>query len=103
LLDMFLWNDYLGADASPPHRSLSNELVDALLARHAARPDLPIIIISDPLNEAYGGSLWSGFERLRAAGISVVLTDLTRLRDSNPAWSSLWRTFFKFWGNTPDG
>ena len=91
LVDLFLWNDYLGQDPGPPFRSLSQEMVDALLARRAARPDLPIHVISDPINEAYGGTPWPGFERLRAAGIPVTLTDHTRLRDSNPAYSAFWR------------
>lgn len=95
LLDAFLWNDYLGQDPGPPFRSLSHELVDALLAKHAQRPNLPIVVISDSINEAYGGAPWPGFERLRAAGILVTLTDHTKLRDSNPAYSAVWRTLLR--------
>ena len=103
LIDCFLWNDYAGTDAAEPHRNLSTELVDALLAKHGTHPDMPIIVISDPINEVYGGAPWSGFDRLRDAGIAVVLTDLTKLRDSNPAYSALWRTFIQPWGNHAGG
>ncbi len=58
-------------------------------------------MISDPLNTLYGGLPSPHFQRLEAAGIPVTLTDLTRLRDSNPTYSVIWRPFIQPWGNEP--
>ena len=40
------------------------------------------------------------FQRLEAANIDVTLTRLARLRDSNPAYSGLWRLVFQPFGNS---
>lgn len=100
--DFFLLNDMMGTTHGA-HRRLSRELTDRLLARKKARPDLPILLITDPINDIYGGLPSPLLQELRAAGIDVVETDLDPLRDSNPLYSSLWRMFIRWWGNSPDG
>lgn len=100
--DFFLVNDLMGA-ADGAHRRLSRELADRLLARKAARPALPVLLITDPINDIYGGMPSQLLSELRAAGIEVVSTDLDPLRDSNPIYSSLWRMFIQWWGNAPEG
>ena len=100
--DFFLFNDMMGA-ADGVHRPLSREFADRLLARKAARPELAILLITDPINDIYGGMPSKLLNELRAAGIEVVSTDLDRLRDSNPAYSALWRMFIQWWGNAPQG
>jgi phosphatidylserine/phosphatidylglycerophosphate/cardiolipin synthase-like enzyme len=102
IADFFLFNDMMGA-AEGVHRPLSRELADRLLARKAAKPDLPILLITDPINDIYGGMPSQLLNDLRAAGIEVVSTDLDPLRDSNAVYSSLWRMFIQWWGNSPDG
>jgi phosphatidylserine/phosphatidylglycerophosphate/cardiolipin synthase-like enzyme len=98
VLDMFLYNPYLG-DASDPTRRLSEELTDALVARKRERPTLDIIVITDPINTVYGGRDSGQFERLRDQGIDVVTTDLEVLRDSNPVYSLFWRLLVRPFGN----
>ena len=98
LLDMFLFNSIQGDSVVPPHREVSGELVDALLARKAARPSMTIILITDPINEFYGSQKSGQFKRLRAAGIQVTLTNLRQLRDSNVPYSFLWRPLFSWMG-----
>ena len=98
LVDMFLFNDFQG-QLSETHRPLSDELTDALIAQKRRYPTLDIQVISDPLNTLYGGRPSPHFAQLEAAGISVTLTDLTRLRDSNPAYSAFWRLFIQPFGN----
>lgn len=100
--DFFLLNDMMGAEDGV-HRPLSRELADRLLARKAARPELAILLITDPINDVYGGMPSPLLDELRAGGIDVVSTDLDRLRDSNPAYSALWRMFLQWWGNAPEG
>ncbi len=100
--DFFLFNDLMGADSGVLRR-LSRELADRLLARKAARPELAILLITDPINDVYGGMPSPLLNELRAAGIDVVSTDLDQLRDSNAGYSALWRMFLQWWGNAPDG
>ncbi|MGQ7844268.1 phospholipase D-like domain-containing protein [Granulosicoccus sp. 3-233] len=100
LLDMFLFNAWQGP-VPERHRALSDELTDALIARRQEIADLPIIVISDPINTVYGGLQSVHFNRLQQAGITVVQTDLTKLQDSNPTWSGFWRVFIQPFGNAP--
>lgn len=100
--DFFLFNSMMGA-AEGVHRQLSREFADRLIARKQARPELSILLITDPINDIYGGLPSPLLNALRAAGIDVVNTDLDELRDSNPVYSSLWRMFIQWWGNAPDG
>ncbi len=100
VLDFFLFNDQAGK-ATGSHRALSRELTDHLLARKRARSELRVVLVTDPINDVYGGAPSPLLQELAAAGIDVVSTDLVRLRDSNPGYSSLWRIFVQWWGNSP--
>lgn len=102
LVDFFLLNDSMGAADTAP-RFLSRELADRLLARKASGPDVEILVITDPINDVYGGNPSPLLAELRAAGIQVAVTDLGRLRDPNPAWSALWRLFVQWWSGADDG
>ena len=99
LVDMFLFNDFQG-QVSEDHRNLSAELTQALIEQKQQYPSMEVHVISDPLNTVYGGRFSEHFQRLEAAGITVTLTQLARLRDSNPAYSGLWRLLFKPFGNS---
>ncbi|HEY7885050.1 MAG TPA: phospholipase D-like domain-containing protein, partial [Cellvibrionaceae bacterium] len=98
LVDMFLFNDFQG-EVTETHRALSTELTAALIAQKQRYPALEVQVISDPLNSVYGGRPSPHFAQLEAAGIAVTLTDLPRLRDSNPLYSALWRPFIRPFGN----
>lgn len=102
LVDMFLFNDFQG---EPPEktRALASELTEALVAKKKTNNDIIITVVSDPLNTVYGGAASPHFERLKQHGITVILTDLTKLRDSNPIYAAFWRTFFQWFGNKKVG
>lgn len=100
--DFFLLNDSMGAQRGA-HRTLSRELAERLLARKQAQPGLTVLLITDPINTVYGGTQSTLLDELRAGGVDVVLTDLSRLRDSNPLYSAPWRVFGQWWGNSSDG
>jgi len=85
------------------HRPLSRELADHLIARKRAVPELQILLLTDPINDVYGGAPSQLLAELRKAGVDVVVTDLERMRDSNPLYSSLWRTLLQWWGNSASG
>lgn len=99
LVDMFLFNDFQGK-VTATHRLLSDELTAALIAQKQHYPALEVQVISDPINTIYGGKPSRHFDQLEAAGITVTLTDLRQLRDSNPAYSAIWRLFIRPFGNS---
>lgn len=102
--DQFLFNDF-GAERAGDvrHRRLSQELTDALIARKRAVPGLAVVLITDPINTVYGGRVSPQLQRLREAGVEVVVTDLARLRTPNPAWSGLWQLCCRWAGNDSEG
>ncbi|HSN54631.1 MAG TPA: phospholipase D-like domain-containing protein [Candidatus Sulfomarinibacteraceae bacterium] len=102
VLDLFLLNDHLGPDGACL-RPLSSELTGALLEARRRAPDMPVVLLTDPINDLYGGDPSPQLAELRAAGVQVVATDLVRLRDSNPLYSAVWRLLFSWWGNSADG
>lgn len=99
LVDMFLFNEFQG-DLTDTHRALSTELTQALIAQKHRYPELDVQVISDSLNTVYGGLSSPHFTQLEAAGITVTLTNLSRLRDSNPVYSAIWRPFVQPFGNS---
>ncbi|RBW50669.1 phospholipase D family protein [Marinobacter sp. F3R11] len=100
LVDMFLFNS--SQPEGVEHRHLSQQLTEALIRRKTEQPGLEIVVISDPLNTFYGGSVSPWFQALREAGIPVTETNLRALRDSNPAWSAIWRLCCQWFGNNAE-
>ena len=101
LVDMFLYNNTGPENADL--RPLASQLTLALIAKKKANPAIDIVVISDPLNTFYGGTRSPWFEALQRANIELIITNLEPLRDSNPAWSALWRLCCQWLGNDPDG
>lgn len=102
VLDMFLFNAFQGA-VPEKHRLLCEELVATLLEQRQAHPSMRMILITDPFNGLYGGVETPHQTRLQNAGVEVVVTRLQPLRDSNPAWSALWRLTMQWFGNSDAG
>ncbi|NCC51613.1 MAG: hypothetical protein EOM20_10395 [Spartobacteria bacterium] len=86
IVDFFLWNPWRGT-MPEVHRNLSSELAAALINKKTARPDLPVLILTDPINRVYGDMYPDFFNDLVNAGVPVVFTDLNRLPDSNPFYA----------------
>lgn len=103
LADFFLFNDYQGRAANAAHRDLCREFTDTLLAKKKERPGIRMVVVTDPVNQAYGSVAPHHLAELRAAGIDVVVTDLRRLRDSNPAYSGFWRVLAAPFGPSAHG
>jgi len=106
VLDYFLFNDDRGAlarDRDTSYRPLSAQLADRLIARKHAVPALKVLFITDPVNELYGAAHANALDRLRSVGIDVVVTDLEPLRDSNVAYSGIYRLFIGWWGRGSAG
>jgi hypothetical protein len=85
-------------DESP----VTHELAQHLLARKRVRPTLKIVVVTDPRNQAFGGTPSQTLTSLEEAGIVVARARLDRLRDSNPLYSGLWRLLFGWWSDPFD-
>ncbi len=85
-------------DRSP----LNSELAEHLLARKRARPHIKIVLVTDPAHPAFGGTRAQMLAALEQSGIIVSRVRLTRLRDSNPLYSGLWRLLFGWWSDPFD-
>jgi hypothetical protein len=81
---------------------LALSVAQQLLTRKRQRPNLKILLITDPRNQAYGGTPAKIELSLERAGIVVARTRLDRIRDSNPLYSSLWRLGMGWWSDPFD-
>ncbi len=101
ILDMFLFNDAYDGRVKFP--DLAGELTRHLIRKKEENPDIRIYVLTDPINSVYGSYTPHHYKQLRAHDIFVYETDLTKLRDSNPLYSGLWRSTFYFLGNSENG
>ncbi len=101
LVDMFLFNNEHGGDRE--YIPLTNQLTDRLVAKRAQTPDVDVTFTTDEINTFYGAYRPEHFARLEEAGVDLVITDLTKLRDSNPAYAAVWRVFLQWFGTRGPG
>ncbi|MFD1887447.1 phospholipase D family protein [Paenibacillus wenxiniae] len=101
VIDMFLFNNYVHKGQEYP--KLSEGLADRLIQRKQKQPDLQIVFITDEVNTNYNSSPNPLLEKMRQAGISIIMTDVDPLRDSTPVYSAVWRTFFQWFGQAGNG
>ncbi|MGN7359232.1 phospholipase D family protein [Paenibacillus sp. SAF-054] len=101
VIDLFLFNDYTHKDQQFP--KISQELTDKLVRHKRDYPDMDIVLITDDVNTNYGSAPNPLLEQLKAARIRVIVTDVDPLRDSNPIYSAVWRTFFQWFGQSGKG
>lgn len=101
IIDMFLFNtDYGGNGDLIP---LTTDMKNLLIQKKRNNPRMNITFITDEINNFYGSYEAQHFVEMRDAGINVIITDLEKLRDSNPAYSSFWRVFLKPFGDGENG
>lgn len=95
ILDFFLWNDWLGKlENGAALRPLSRELLDALNAKHRDNPELPIVVITDPINRFYCDDPVLPFLDGLPIRFPVIFTELSQLPNSNRIYAPL----AAFWG-----
>jgi phosphatidylserine/phosphatidylglycerophosphate/cardiolipin synthase-like enzyme len=101
VLDYFLFNGQGGPKGPLLLRDglapVSDELVAALRELKRSQPGLPVLVVTDPINDYYRGTPPPALGALREAGIDVVVTRLAALRDPNPVYSAPWRTLAGWW------
>ena len=100
VLDYFLFNNQGGPAGPLKYQNglepVSSQLTQALRELRAAQPDLPVLLLVDPINDYYRGTPPPALQTLQQMGIDVVVTRLEPLRDSNPAYSAAWRLLFSW-------
>lgn len=99
--DFFLFNPYY--DAGQNYPSLSSKLTNKLIKKKKQAPKMDIVLITDEINTSYGSHQNDQFEMLKENGIDVIMTDVDRLRDSNPLYTGIWRVFFQWFGQAGNG
>ncbi len=99
VLDFFLWNHFQGK-ISEDHRRLSTELALALVKKKQAFPDLPILVLTDPINRIYGDMAPTFFQEMENAGIEVVYMYLWGMPDSNWIYGTNARFYYKLVPNS---
>ena len=106
ILDFFLWNEWQGRFAKNNAQELTplgNQLADAIIDKRRANPEMPILIITDPINRLYGDKNPQFFQPFEELGIPIVYTDLYQLPDSNKIYSKqvrFWSKFYDLNGNS---
>jgi hypothetical protein len=73
-----------------------------LLARRHQRPNLKIVLVTDPGSEMLGGTPPQTLASLEQVGMIVTRVRLDRLRDSNPLYTGVWRLVFSWWSDPFD-
>ena len=97
IADLFLFNDEYNKENGVYPKSVE-KVTKALIAKKAENPDMPVILITDPINNFYGAYEQKYITMLKEGGVEVVITDLNKLRDSNPLVSGYYRCYTRWFG-----
>ena len=101
IIDMFLFNAN-----NPGNKNLiplTETLTRKLIEKKKQNSDIQIFFITDEINNFYGSYTLKEIQEMKDNNIQVVITDPTKLRDSNPWYSSIWRTYFQWFGTSGSG
>ncbi len=93
--DMFLYNTDHGRHVQKPdHKPNSSGLTDLLCTK--ADQGLDVMLITDEINCFYRSYASPILNRLESHHVKTVITDLDRLRDPNPLYSTWYRMFLSW-------
>ncbi|MDU5471215.1 MAG: phospholipase D-like domain-containing protein [Peptoniphilus harei] len=101
MVDFFLFNDEYPDSMTFP--SQVKDMTDLLIAKKKENPEMPILFVTDPINNFYGAYEEDNLKRLRENGIEVVVTDLNKMRDSNALVSGIYRAYLQWFGTSGGG
>lgn len=101
MVDFFLFNDEYPNTMNFPNQV--EEMTDLLIAKKKENPEMPILFVTDPINNFYGAYEENNLKRLRENGIEVVVTDLNKMRDSNALVSGIYRAYLQWFGTSGGG
>ena len=101
MVDFFLFNDEFPDTMNFPNQV--EEMTDLLIAKKKENPAMPILFVTDPINNFYGAYEEDNLKRLRENGIELVVTDLNKMRDSNALVSGFYRAYLQWFGTSGGG
>ena len=101
MVDFFLFNDEYPDTMNFPNQV--EEMTDLLISKKKENPAMPILFVTDPINNFYGAYEEDNLKRLRENGIDVVVTDLNKMRDSNALVSGFYRAYLQWFGTSGGG
>ena len=101
MVDFFLFNDEYPDTMNFPNQV--EEMTDLLISKKKENPAMPILFVTDPINNFYGAYEEDNLKRLRENGIDVVVTDLNKMRDSNALVSGFYRAYLQWFGTSGAG
>ncbi|TXC91578.1 phospholipase [Metabacillus litoralis] len=96
VIDMFLLNSYV--DEGQDFPKLSENLINELINHKRKNPDIEIVVITDKINTSYSSHVVKQHQLLKENNMTVIYTNLNKLRDPNPIFSGIWRTTFQWFG-----
>ncbi len=97
IADLFLFNDEYNKESGLYPKSVE-KVTDALISKKAENPDMPVVLITDPINNFYGAYEQKYITKLKDGGVDVVITELNALKDSNILVSGYYRCYTKWFG-----
>lgn len=107
LIDMFLFNEDFAQEklqnSSLVRRNITAQLTKELVNKKLENPQIEIIVITDGINDFYGSFTPKHFQQLKKYNISIIKTDVDKLRDSNTIYSPFYRVFLQWFGIGENG
>lgn len=100
--DLFLYNDYYNTEKYDFPES-TQRFTDALIVQKQKYPGLKVYLITDEINNSYSPVLNGQFRQLEENGIEVIVTDSSKVRDSNPLYAGYYRTYIRHFGQGEHG
>lgn len=97
LIDFFLYNDEYDKKLSA-YPAQVEQMTNLLIEKKKENPHMPILFVTDPINNFYGAYEQKYLKKLRENGIELVITGLNKMRDSNPIISGSYRAYIKYLG-----
>lgn len=101
MIDFFLYNDEYNKTMDFPGQV--SQMTELLITKKKENPEMPILFVTDPINNFYGAYEENNLKRLRKNGIDLVVTDLNKMRDSNALLSGGYRAYLKWFGTSGGG
>ncbi len=89
----------VGEEYIPEHGTTT--LTTLLSQKHESDKHVAIALITDPATTRNGGIISQSIEDARKHGTLVITTELSTMPDANLLYSSFWRPFVSWWGNSP--
>ncbi len=97
VIDFFLFG-YATYEENPDYINVTGDLTAKLIEKRNKYPEMPIYFITDEFNIFYYSYFPHHLEMLRENSINIIITDMTRMPDSNWLYSKFWHFLPRWFG-----